>query len=80
MPARLPEGEVGGEERLSGSLGEEIAIAGISGRFPQCQDIQEFKDALMAGVDLVTDEQTRWPNGNAYLIIPSFPPPNNNYY
>ncbi|KAL1129219.1 hypothetical protein AAG570_013748 [Ranatra chinensis] len=42
---------------------DEIVISGISGRFPQCSSIQEFKERLLVGEDLVTDDETRWPKG-----------------
>ncbi|VDN07232.1 unnamed protein product [Thelazia callipaeda] len=42
---------------------EEIVITGISGRFPRCENVQEFGDLLMAGEDLVTEDNLRWPPG-----------------
>lgn len=42
---------------------EEIVITGISGRFPRCENVQEFGDLLMAGEDLVTEDDLRWPPG-----------------
>uniref|UniRef100_A0A915PSY3 Fatty acid synthase n=1 Tax=Setaria digitata TaxID=48799 RepID=A0A915PSY3_9BILA len=42
---------------------EEIVITGISGRFPRCENVQEFGDLLMAGEDLVTEDSLRWPPG-----------------
>lgn len=41
----------------------EVVISGISGRFPESNSIAEFKDNLYAGVDLVTDDDRRWPSG-----------------
>ncbi|VDO32376.1 unnamed protein product [Onchocerca flexuosa] len=42
---------------------EEIVITGISGRFPRCENVQEFGDMLLAGEDLVTEDSLRWPPG-----------------
>ncbi|XP_023310798.1 fatty acid synthase-like [Anoplophora glabripennis] len=42
---------------------EEIVISGISGRYPECKNIEELMEALLNGVDLVTDEDTRFPRG-----------------
>jgi hypothetical protein len=43
--------------------GEEVVIAGISGRLPESDNIEEFRDQLFAGVDLITDDERRWPSG-----------------
>lgn len=42
---------------------DEIVISGISGRLPESNSIAEFKENLFAGVDLVTDDDRRWPSG-----------------
>lgn len=42
---------------------DEIVISGISGRLPESNSIAEFKENLFAGVDLVTDDDRRWPAG-----------------
>ncbi|XP_077491712.1 fatty acid synthase-like [Amblyomma americanum] len=44
-------------------VGDGFVISGISGRFPQAGDLVEFKEKLYAGVDLVTDDEARWPRG-----------------
>lgn len=68
MPARFPEasqqatnGAVNGN---SYSRNDEIVISGISGRLPESNSIAEFRENLFAGVDLVTDDERRWPAGN----------------
>ncbi|XP_076681300.1 fatty acid synthase-like [Andrena cerasifolii] len=40
--------------------GEEVVITGISGRFPECDNVNELKEKLMNKVDLVTDNSSRW--------------------
>jgi hypothetical protein len=42
---------------------ETVVISGMSGMFPECDNIQEFMDNLFAGVDLITDNNRRWPTG-----------------
>ncbi|KAL0105763.1 hypothetical protein PUN28_015883 [Cardiocondyla obscurior] len=40
--------------------GEEIVISGIAGRFPDSNNVEEFKNNLMSKKDLVTDDDRRW--------------------
>ncbi|KAL1486904.1 hypothetical protein MTO96_046764, partial [Rhipicephalus appendiculatus] len=46
---------------------EEFVVTGISAYFPEADHIVEFKEKLYAGVDFVTDEDTRWPRGHLGL-------------
>lgn len=71
MPARFPDTAVERDTRqqLNGSgdrwnSDDEIVISGISGRLPESSTIEEFKQQLFDGVDLVTDDERRWPSGN----------------
>lgn len=59
MPARVNESQPISMEMIA----EEICITGISGRLPQSNNLEEFKQQLFDGVDLVTDDETRWPSG-----------------
>ncbi|KAK6634166.1 hypothetical protein RUM44_004774 [Polyplax serrata] len=74
MPARFPEVSVAGQQTVreshshangNGSIHEnsDIVITGLSGRLPESSNIEEFKEKLFAGVDLVTDDERRWPAG-----------------
>ncbi|CAK9827746.1 Fatty acid synthase [Anthophora retusa] len=45
------------------SANDEIVISGFSGRFPESKDVDEFKRNLFEGLDMVTDDERRWPNG-----------------
>jgi hypothetical protein len=80
MPARFPEVEVhgpvggrgtveslevGGAPRGWGSGDDDVVITGLSGRFPESNNIEEFAEQLFAGVDLITDDERRWPSGKA---------------
>ncbi|XP_072378050.1 LOW QUALITY PROTEIN: fatty acid synthase-like [Diabrotica undecimpunctata] len=42
---------------------DKIVITGISGKFPQCANVEEFKEALFGGVDLVKENSQRYPAG-----------------
>ncbi|XP_049273436.1 fatty acid synthase-like [Rhipicephalus sanguineus] len=47
--------------------GEDLVITGFSARFPQADSLVEFKEKLYAGVDFVTEDETRWPRGHLGL-------------
>lgn len=78
MPARFPEVEMHREDigtgltngttwnTQSASPDDEIVITGLSGRLPESSNIEEFKEQLFAGVDLITDDERRWPSGWYY--------------
>lgn len=40
-----------------------IVISGLSGRFPESNNVEEFKQNLLDGIDMVTDDPRRWPSG-----------------
>lgn len=44
---------------------EEIVISGVSGRFPRSDNVAEYGDLLLAGEDLVTEDDLRWPPGSS---------------
>lgn len=44
---------------------EDVVISGFSGRLPECNSIDELREKLYAGEDLVTDEPSRWPYGKS---------------
>lgn len=44
-------------------LPDEIVITGFSGRLPESSTIEEFKNNLFDGVDMVNDDARRWPKG-----------------
>lgn len=79
MPARFPEVGIIGQEGVrsnrehangNGSFHqsyEDVVISGLSGRLPESSNIEEFKEKLFAGVDLVTDDERRWPSGNFFF-------------
>lgn len=44
-------------------IGEDVVISGIGGRFPEADNIDELAANLLAGVDMVTRDDRRWPVG-----------------
>ncbi|MFO3797626.1 MAG: beta-ketoacyl synthase N-terminal-like domain-containing protein [Anaerolineales bacterium] len=42
---------------------DKIAIAGVSGRFPESASVSEFLDNLFGRVDMLTTDDRRWPAG-----------------
>jgi hypothetical protein len=46
---------------------EDIVISGISGRFPDSDNVHMLRDNLMNKVDLVTDDDRRWLLGTTLI-------------
>ncbi|VVC46315.1 Hypothetical protein CINCED_3A018656 [Cinara cedri] len=42
---------------------DEVVISGISGRLPNCDSIEDFKEKLFNGTDIVDEGESRWPDG-----------------
>ena len=47
----------------------EVVITGISGRFPDCDSVQELKEKLYGGIDVVTDKIKYFNWGNFLFIF-----------
>ncbi|XP_040077116.1 golgin subfamily A member 6-like protein 6 [Ixodes scapularis] len=43
---------------------EDVVITGFSAYFPQANHLAEFRKKLYDGVDMVTDDEARWPRGH----------------
>ena len=41
----------------------DIVISGISGRLPESSNLDEFRQHLISGYDMVTVDDRRWPPG-----------------
>lgn len=41
----------------------DVVISGISGRLPESDNIEEFRQHLMLGEDMVTEDNRRWEPG-----------------
>lgn len=48
---------------LAMEINEEIVISGIAGRFPECENVNQFWQALFDGLDLITVDDRRYPPG-----------------
>lgn len=46
-------------------LQDDVVISGMSGRFPECDTIEEFQQKLFSGIDLVKENNSRWPKGKS---------------
>lgn len=44
-------------------MNEDIVISGISGRFPEADNIDELAKNLLENVDMITEDERRWPIG-----------------
>lgn len=47
---------------------ENVVVTGISCRLPQSENMQEFRDNLMNGTDMVTEDDTRWTPGKISFL------------
>jgi len=47
------------------SSDDDIVIAGISGRFPNSSNIKEYEYNLYNKIDMVDDDESRWPHFSA---------------
>ena len=57
MPSRTMHEETGGGTK------DEVVITGVSGRLPESENIEEFRQHLINGDDMVTDDDRRWQPG-----------------
>lgn len=46
---------------------EDVVIAGIAGKLPESENLQEFWENLLNGVDMVTEDDRRWKPGEHSL-------------
>ena len=42
---------------------EEVVISGLSGKLPESDNIAEFREHLINGDDMITDDDRRWEPG-----------------
>ena len=48
---------------------DEVVITGISGRLPESTNIAEFRKNLIQGIDMVTEDNRRWPVGKYFKTL-----------
>ena len=46
---------------------EDVVISGLSGRFPQSDNVEEFTKNLFEGVDMISESNDRWPVGKSHF-------------
>lgn len=46
---------------------DEIVISGIAGRFPECENVEEFWKVLFDGIDVLTIDNRRYPPGKKIM-------------
>lgn len=68
MPALVPDVHPGdvlsdSNNRSSWINQDDVVISGMSGRLPESNSVAEFEKNLYDGVDMVTDDERRWPAG-----------------
>ncbi|XP_054155200.1 fatty acid synthase-like [Oppia nitens] len=44
-------------------MNDDIVISGVAGRYPESDNIDELRDNLYNGVDMITEDDRRWPSG-----------------
>jgi len=53
---------------------DELSICGLSGRFPESENVKEFWENLIAGKDMVTEDDRRWKPGIGLRTVPNSEP------
>lgn len=44
---------------------DDVVVSGFSGRFPECDSVDELRENLYSGYDMVNDDPRRWPYGKS---------------
>lgn len=60
------------ETTISGpkyNVNDDVVISGISGRFPHCATLEEFKQKLFNGTDILAEGESRWPDGKLFYFL-----------
>ncbi len=47
---------------------DDVVISGISARLPESDNMAEFREHLIGGEDMVTEDDRRWPPGQ-YICV-----------
>lgn len=48
---------------------DDIVITGISGKFPKSDNLDDFKYHLYNGINMATDDCSRWTPGTTLIVI-----------
>lgn len=67
MPARIFDDldiDGGASPPLKGErIPDPVVVSGVSGRLPESDNVEEFRQHLINGEDMVTESDRRWPPG-----------------
>lgn len=58
-----------GRRLASAEPGEEVVITGISGFYPDSDNVTDFAEKLFNKVDLISDDDRRWKLGNTTVTF-----------
>jgi len=64
------------DTEATSDAGAEVVISGLSGRLPESDNIAEFREHLINGDDMVTEDNRRWEPGeilNNFLELEGVP-------
>ena len=61
-------------------MDDDIVISGISGRYPESENVEEFWYKLLNGIPMYSQDDRRWPVGKLVLFLKIFWQPNENFY
>jgi len=50
-------------------LADEVVISGLSGRLPESDNIAEFREHLINGDDMITEDDRRWEPGQLECFV-----------
>jgi len=53
---------------LSTIMDEDIVISGMGGRYPESNSTDEFAHNLFNGIDMITEDNRRWPTGLTIIL------------
>lgn len=48
---------------------DDIVISGVAGRFPECENVEQFCQSLFEGKDLVTENDRRFKPGEKAILL-----------
>ncbi|XP_031641000.1 fatty acid synthase-like [Contarinia nasturtii] len=48
--------------------GEEIVISGVAGRYPNCDNVEEYRHHVYNKIDMTTEDESRWSNSLSHEL------------
>ena len=63
MPARVEDIVLNGANMNPSNTKEDVVISGIGCRMPESENIEEFRENLINGIDMITENDRRWEPG-----------------